>query len=90
MSIYRKKSQRLSKKLAERRHCAKRALQRYRIKLTKRIRIRIVQSIEHEEAQIVRRISNRLTVWRVSIPGYPELKVVYDKKRKEVVTFLPN
>jgi len=90
MAFYSKKQKRIPKKMAERRHCTKRAYQRYGIKLTRKIRLTLIGMIQHRQGVFIKKISNRMKVWKLCIPGYSELIVVYDKERKEIVTFLPN
>ena len=90
MSIYpRKRLGGLSKKIAERKHGTKRALQRYSIHLTRQIRTQIIGKIQHKDGVFIGKISNRMTIWKISTPDCSEVIVVYDKKRKELVTFLP-
>lgn len=92
MSIYPKKGPRLSKKLAERRHSVRRALQRYKIELTRDRRKNIIKLIQNGEGHLIERQSRRLSLWSVNVPGLGcgTVKVIYDKNRKEIVTFLPN
>ena len=81
-----------SKRLAERKHSTLRAWQRYGVPITKELRTQIKDAIRNKAsgAIFVEKQSNRVSVWKVTIPDYPVMVVVYDTNRKEIVTFLPN
>jgi hypothetical protein len=52
-------------------------------------RQRIVKLIQsHREEWFVRRLSLRVTEWEVPFEG-EVFRVLYDKNRKEILTFLP-
>jgi len=77
-----------SKKLVERRHCRRRAQERFGIEFTTALREKTIFAIKHNIGRLVRRQSNRVSIWEGVVPGYPEIQVVYDKERREVVTVL--
>jgi len=76
------------KKKAEVQHCKKRALQRYDICLTASIRKEIIEAIRGGRTTLIRRTSNRVSIHRVKIENCPEMVVVYDRNRRELVTVL--
>lgn len=79
---------RKTKKRCQRIHSKKRALERYNLVLNRfdfREIIKIIHSGKTLEAYS---ISNRVTVHKL-IYADILLRVVYDKMRKEIVTFLP-
>lgn len=77
-----------TKKLVERRHCRRRAQERFGIEFTRDLREKTIFAIKHNIGRLVRRQSNRVSIWEEVVPGHPEVQVVYDKDRKEVVTVL--
>lgn len=76
------------KKNAQRVHARRRMRQRFGIELGEVRRRSIVQAIQSGRARFVRRQSCRVTLWRVEVDGV-EVAIVYDSKRKEIVTILP-
>ncbi|MFH0873975.1 MAG: hypothetical protein V1846_04045 [Candidatus Komeilibacteria bacterium] len=77
------------------RHAKRRAWERCGLALTKADLSDIVRQIrlQSERAIFVRRYSNRVSLWLVSI-NVPDEKpthhrVLYDKQRHQIVTFLP-
>lgn len=91
MSIYPKKREKLSKKMSERIHSVRRASQRYGLEINKNVRRFIISSIQNRDGAFIRKISRTRTEWLVYVPGLEccDVRVIYDKKRKEIVTFLP-
>ena len=77
-----------SKKEAERKHSKRRAYERYNFELTKEMRSRIIGIIRNQKASFLGRTSRNRTIWMVELDR-KFFKVVYDKKRHELVTFLP-
>lgn len=77
-----------AKKLVERRHCRRRAQERFGIEFTTDLREKTIYAIKNNIGRLVRRQSNRVSIWERVVPGYPEIQVVYDKERREVVTVL--
>jgi hypothetical protein len=78
----------LSKKAAQRAHARRRARERYGVSLTKPSFHAIVQQIQNGKATFLGRTSLRVTEWIVPFEG-AKLRVVYDRKRKTIVTCLP-
>lgn len=71
-----------------RRHACQRALEREGIQVGKHSLHAAVRDIQNARGKFVRRRSLRVTEWLVDILG-SERRVLYDKERKEIITFLP-
>lgn len=69
-------------------HTKRRAKERYGLYLKENDIINIVSMIQKGKAKHVLTESLRVTIWHVNYLG-KELKVVYDKKRKTLITALP-
>jgi hypothetical protein len=78
----------LTKSQAERQHAKRRARERYGIAFNSQMNKNLIAQIQRGEARLVRRQSQRVSVWDVEIAGGPA-RVVYDRDRKQIVTFLP-
>jgi len=78
-----------SKKYAQREHAKRRALQRFGLTISSEDLKQIVKDIQDQKARFLRRESTRITVWEIDFRN-KNLTVVYDNKRKEIVTFLPD
>lgn len=81
-------SRKFTKTSAMRLHLRRRAAERFNITLTKKDRQDIVHQIQHSKAQFLRRESNRLSHFVVTL-GTVQAICVYDRVRKEPVTLLP-
>lgn len=68
-------------------HAKRRARQRYGIDLNDQVHQELVNMIQKQEAQLVDKQSNRVTVWDMTYKG-DEMRVVYDTLRHLIVTFL--
>lgn len=79
----------MNKKKAEQRHSKRRAQERYGLDLTKAIRDALRGKIKKQKGKFLYRRSRRVSVWQVTHQA-ETYKIVYDKQRKEIVTFLPN
>jgi len=79
----------MNKKKAERIHSKRRAKERYNLDLTQDIRDRLRGKIKKQKGKFLYRKSLRVSVWEVEHEN-KLYKIVYDKLRKEIVTFLPN
>jgi hypothetical protein len=79
----------VSKKAAERRHARRRAEERYGINAGPATRQEIARKIRGSKAKLIRRTSLNVAVYEVQLDDGPLVKVVWDRKRAEVVTFLP-
>lgn len=77
----------LSKKKAQRKHAKRRLKERYNIKLSKKLRKSIISDIQKGRAYFLYKQSNRISIFSVQIKKHT-VKVVYDCKRQEIVTFL--
>ncbi|MBU0534596.1 MAG: hypothetical protein ABIJ82_03400 [Patescibacteria group bacterium] len=84
----RRKGRKNWKKRYEIDHSRERALERYNIQLTNELRSQIIDAIKRKEAILIQKESLRRSLWKVHISGYPEMVVVYDKYRKEILTVL--
>ncbi len=75
---------------AERAHAQRRALERYGLVCGRHTRQVIIAAITGGKgASFVRRSSLRVSIFDVQIEDGPLVRVAYDRKRKELVTFLP-
>lgn len=79
---------RLSKALSARRHAMQRARERYGLVYDRDLRAQLIGIIRRGEATMVERQSNRVRVFDLPFEGRT-VRVVYDKERGEIVTFLP-
>lgn len=78
-----------SKRECERIHAKTRAYQRYGLILNREKLQAVVRDIKTGKATFVEKQSLRVSVFDVLIEGQM-CRVVYDRHRHEVVTFLPN
>jgi hypothetical protein len=78
------------KKKAEIIHSSRRCLRRYNIQLTDELRSQIISAIKKHKptATLIDKESNRVSKWEIRLEGYPKMRVVYDRRRKEIVTVL--
>lgn len=76
------------KRNAQIKHCWMRGMQRYGVAIGPEENARLVLTIEHQVAGFIERQSNNVTVWEVECQG-KKIPVIYDKKRKVIVTCLP-
>lgn len=77
----------MGKKLAQRFHAAERADSRFGIHYNRHVRREIIKQIQSQKATFIDKQSLRLSRWLVKVEDQ-DVVVVYDKNRKEVVTFL--
>ncbi len=78
----------MSKLLAQRAHAKRRAAERFGLNLTKEAQREIVSRIQNGKAKFLEKQSLRISLWLVDWNG-TEMRVVYDKNRKSIVTCLP-
>lgn len=78
----------LTKLEAQRIHAKRRAYERHGLVLNRQHLREIVTLIQRQKATLVERTSLRVTVWELTYLDIP-IRVVYDAKRKTIVTFLP-
>lgn len=78
----------MNKAEAERRHARRRAMERYGIELGPAGRAELVAAIRSGRSRLVVRQSLRVSVHDVPRDG-GLVRVVYDRQRHEIVTFLP-
>jgi len=83
-----KKKGKYSKDQAQYLHSQKRALERYGLQYTKELKEGILAKIMSGDAKFIDRQSNRVTIWDVHTQG-KEVRVVYDKQRKNIASFIP-
>lgn len=72
----------------QREHAKKRAMERYGLTLNREQYGELVKKIQRGNARLMQKQSLRVSVWEIEIRGFKVL-VVYDKKRHNIVTFLP-
>lgn len=75
-----------SKKKADQIHASRRAIERFGMCFSKRMRDEAVERIQNNQATFVRKDSNTRTVWDNAIPRYPQARVLYSRVTKEIVT----
>ena len=68
-------------------HAQERAFERFKLKLTPIINKEIVERIQKGEGKFMGRTGFFITLWDIDFSGLP-LRVVYDKRRKEIRTLL--
>lgn len=78
----------LTKTQSERRHAKKRAFERYGLVLNKFDFQTIILRIQTNKAKFIERQTNRITIWELTVHDIL-CRVVYDKQRKQIVSFLP-
>jgi hypothetical protein len=78
----------MSKAKAQRKHARVRAMERYGMEVGPATRRRIIAAIQGGSSFVVRKQSLRVTVHDVDLDE-TRVRVVYDRQRKELVTFLP-
>ncbi len=69
------------------RHLRKRMQQRLGLRLHKHRHQEMISQIQNGVAKFIKRQSNRITLWILEVEGN-QVKVVYDSKRKQIVTVL--
>lgn len=77
-----------SKAVSQREHFHRRVSGRFGLELDGEDRRRIIEDIQRGRAKFVDRQSLRVTRWLITREGV-EFIVVYDSRRKELVTALP-
>jgi hypothetical protein len=77
-----------SRKLRMRAHAARRAAERYHFSFMGKNRKEIVALIRDQKAAFVQRHSLRVSEFLVPFGG-ETFRVLYDKHRHEIITFLP-
>lgn len=76
-----------AKSQAQRIHAKRRALHRFGLELNTGDLKAIVEKIQNNKAKFVSRDSLRISKFQVEVDG-KQVVCVYDKQRKEIVTFL--
>lgn len=77
-----------SKKESQIKHAIKRAKQRFDLCLTKQNLIEIVRNIQNNiDCVFIKKQSNRISLFVITYKDQ-QYRVVYDKERKSIVTFL--
>ena len=77
-----------SKKEAQTKHAARRAMERYDINFTQHKRETMLKQIERGEGQFIRKQSHRVSIYSMICDG-KEVIVVHDKERNNIASFLP-
>lgn len=70
------------------RHARKRAEERFGVELLPDVHNCLVNQIQGHGATFLKRESNRVSVWQVTLLG-EKCKAVYDNQRKLIVTLIP-
>jgi hypothetical protein len=78
----------VNKKRALRVHAKRRAKTRYGLTINKFRRRQIVCLIQGEKGRFLKRHSRRVSEWEIVFEG-KKLRLLYDRNRKEIITFLP-
>jgi hypothetical protein len=78
-----------SKQKAQRVHAKRRAKSRYGLDFTKEVRRTFTQKIHNNKAKFLYGQSRRVSIFEI-VHDDKTYKVVYDKLRGEIVTFLPS
>jgi hypothetical protein len=78
---------RLKKAVAQRLHAYGRALLRYDIELTDELHKRLIRAVQNGRSTPIEKQSLRLSVHEYNLDG-KMIRFVYDKQRKQIVTFL--
>lgn len=78
----------MTKAQAQRIHATKRAEERYGMTLTRDMHHQLVKMIQSGKSTVIERQSLRVSVHELMIEDEP-VRVVYDRIRKTIVTFLP-
>lgn len=71
-------------------HAKRRAAQRYGIMLNRAQLNELVKQIWRGEATLVHKVSVNRSIWIVRLPDSRPARIVFDKKRRSIVTFLPD
>lgn len=78
----------MTKKEAQRSHAKRRALERYGLQLNRFDIKTIIKMIQTQNAFFIESQSHRLKKYQITYKSTTAI-VIYDKLRKEIVTFLP-
>lgn len=87
MAWRRKENSRRVVRLRRQAHAKTRAMERYGISLTAEAQASIVKSIQQNEAEFARRLSNTRTAWLVETSGQ-KVVVIYSNVTKSIVTVM--
>lgn len=77
-----------SKAKNQQRHAKRRALERYGLEITQEKYDQIVKLVQSGKSKFLFRQSHRVSHFLIEFEG-KSMRVVYDKQRKTIVTFLP-
>jgi hypothetical protein len=77
-----------SKAVCQQLHARRRALERYGIGFNKAMRRQMLEMIERHQTTLLSKQSARVSLREAVLEGR-QVRFVYDRKRKRVVTFLP-
>lgn len=77
-----------TKRQCEAIHAKRRALERYGVEMTSADLRAIVTGIQEQKAHFVERQSHRISIFIVKYGGQL-MRVVYDRLRQQIVSFLP-
>ena len=77
----------LTKTMSERWHAKRRFKERFGIKINRFDLREIIKNIRNNKYKVFKNQSNRITIFRGEVKKINVL-IVYDKKRKTIVTFL--
>lgn len=88
MARKRRRRRRKDKGHALRAHSFRRAVERYNLDLTPELREEIVGKIQSNKSKPVEQQSLRVSVHDVTLDSGQEVRVAYDRSRKQLITFL--
>jgi len=78
-----------TKRHAQRLHAKRRAAERYGVNLNHALHVALVAAIQAGRATFVRRQSQRVSHFDVTLPTGATARVVYDRQRQVLITVLP-
>lgn len=78
----------MNKKRALRVHAKRRAQSRYGLTINKFRRRQIICLVQGRKGVFLKEHSKRVSEWKIVFEG-KELRLLYDRNRKEIITFLP-
>ena len=77
-----------TKKDSQRGHARRRLAERFGIRITNAELDALANNIRQGIGECLGRQSNRVTIWKIELEGRL-MKCAYDKRTKEIVTFMP-
>lgn len=69
-------------------HCWNRGIERYSVFIGEQVNAELVAQIQGGDAGFIEKQSLNISAWEIEVDGQ-KIPVIYDKKRKVIVTCLP-